>query len=306
MNLTIRQLRAFLAVADLRNFTAASKYLCITQSAVSSLINEMEHQMEVSLFDRTSRSVKLSPDGEKFLPAAMRVVEEFQHAENIARDLKEDKKTLIRVAGAPLIACAFLPEIIHAFKQQNPNIQVQLIDKPMSQLQHSIMLGEADFGIGPERPLEPEIKKQPLFATEIAMFCHPNYPLHKNEVAWQDIQKKELIAVGNESIPMICATAGVHIEPKMMVEHMATAMSLAAQGEGVVIAGIFSRHYARRYQLATCALRPAVYRSMNLYYHAWRKQTLAMQRFNNYLIHYIKKQHESPAGLMLTGDKSAD
>ncbi len=47
MNLTIRQFRAFLAVADLRSFTAASKYLCITQGAVSGLINEMESQMEV-------------------------------------------------------------------------------------------------------------------------------------------------------------------------------------------------------------------------------------------------------------------
>lgn len=140
MNLTIRQFRAFLAVADLRSFTAASKYLCITQGAVSGLINEMESQMEVSLFDRTSRVVKLSPDGEKFLPAAMRVVEEFQRAENYARDLKEIKKSLVRVVGAPLIACAFLPQIIHAFKRQHPHTHVQLIDKPMSQLQKSIML----------------------------------------------------------------------------------------------------------------------------------------------------------------------
>ncbi|WP_157703842.1 LysR family transcriptional regulator, partial [Salmonella enterica] len=126
MNLTIRQFRAFLAVADLRSFTAASKYLCITQGAVSGLINEMESQMEVSLFDRTSRVVKLSPDGEKFLPAAMRVVEEFQRAENYARDLKEIKKSLVRVVGAPLIACAFLPQIIHAFKRQHPHTHVQL------------------------------------------------------------------------------------------------------------------------------------------------------------------------------------
>ncbi len=204
MNLTIRQFRAFLAVADLRSFTAASKYLCITQGAVSGLINEMESQMEVSLFDRTSRVVKLSPDGEKFLPAAMRVVEEFQRAENYARDLKEIKKSLVRVVGAPLIACAFLPQIIHAFKRQHPHTHVQLIDKPMSQLQKSIMLGEADFGIGPERPLEPEIDKQTLFTTEIALYCHPDYRLHKKNGAlgrdserradrrWQRIRSDDL------------------------------------------------------------------------------------------------------------------
>nr|WP_258168962.1 LysR substrate-binding domain-containing protein [Salmonella enterica] len=95
----------------------------------------------------------------------------LQRAENYARDLKEIKKSLVRVVGAPLIACAFLPQIIHAFKRQHPHTHVQLIDKPMSQLQKSIMLGEADFGIGPERPLEPEIDKQTLFTTEIALYC---------------------------------------------------------------------------------------------------------------------------------------
>lgn len=295
MNLTIRQFRAFLAVADLRSFTAASKCLCITQGAVSGLINEMESQMEVSLFDRTSRVVKLSPDGEKFLPAAMRVIEEYQRAENYARGLKEIKKSLVRVVGAPLIACAFLPQIIHAFKRQHPHIHVQLIDKPMSQLQKSIMSGEADLGIGPERPLEPEIDKQILFTTEIALYCHPNYWTHKKAVRWEEVQNEDLIAVGNESIPMISATAGVRINAKMTLEHMATAMSLAAQGEGVVLAGTFSRHYAKSYHLTTCALTPPLRRNMDIYYHTWRVQTPAMQRFKDFLFSYVDKHYDTPA-----------
>lgn len=96
----------------------------------------------------------------------------------------------MRVVGAPLIACAFLPQIIHAFKRQHPHTHVQLIDKPMSQLQKSIMLGEADFGIGPERPLEPEIDKQTLFTTEIALYCHPDYRLHKNGSLGRDSERR--------------------------------------------------------------------------------------------------------------------
>ncbi len=121
-------------------FTAASKYLCITQGAVSGLINEMESQMEVSLFDRTSRVVKLSPDGEKFLPSAMRVVEEFQRAENYARDLKEIKNPGSGRRRAINRLC-LLPQIIHAFKRQHPHTHVQLIDKPMSQLQKALCWG---------------------------------------------------------------------------------------------------------------------------------------------------------------------
>ncbi|MDI8751941.1 hypothetical protein MJH54_29525, partial [Salmonella enterica subsp. enterica serovar Montevideo] len=56
-------------------------------SARNRATSPISRRGEVSLFDRTSRVVKLSPDGEKFLPAAMRVVEEFQRAENYARDL---------------------------------------------------------------------------------------------------------------------------------------------------------------------------------------------------------------------------
>ncbi|EKN9804543.1 LysR family transcriptional regulator, partial [Salmonella enterica] len=102
-------------------------------------------------------------------------------------------------------------------------------------------------------------------------------------------------AVGNESIPMISATAGVRIKPKMTVEHMATAMSLAAQCEGVVIAGTFSRHYAKSYQLATCSLTPPLRRNMNVYYHAWRAQTPATQRFKEFLLRYMDEHHDAPA-----------
>lgn len=52
------------------------------------------------------------------------------------------------------------------------------------------MLGEADFGIGPERPLEPEIDKQTLFTTEIALYCHPDYRLHKKRFAGKRFRAK--------------------------------------------------------------------------------------------------------------------
>ncbi len=112
-------------------------------------------------------------------------------------------------------------------------------------------------------------------------------------VRWEEIQSEELIAVGNESVPMISATAGVRIKPKMTVEHMATAMSLAAQCEGVVIAETFSRHYAKSYQLATCSLTPPLRRNMNLYFHAWRAQTPATQRFKEFLFRYMDEHHDA-------------
>ncbi len=198
----------------------------------------------------------------------------------------------MRVVGAPLIACAFLPQIIHAFKRQHPHTHVQLIDKPMSQLQKALcwekpILVSARSGRWNRKSTNKRCSQRKSPCTAIRTIgCIKT-------VRWEEIQSEELIAVGNESVPMISATAGVRIKPKMTVEHMATAMSLAAQCEGVVIAETFSRHYAKSYQLATCSLTPPLRRNMNLYFHAWRAQTPATQRFKEFLFRYMDEHHDA-------------
>ena len=68
MNVTLRQLRAFVGVADTGSFTGAAKRLHITQSALSLLIRDLEAEFGVRLFDRTTRNVRLSAVGASFRP----------------------------------------------------------------------------------------------------------------------------------------------------------------------------------------------------------------------------------------------
>ncbi len=121
----------------------------------------------------------------------MRVVEEFQRASYHARDLKVDQKSSVRAVGAPLIACASAAN--HPYMPlsgQHPHTHVQLIDKPMSQLQKALCWGMCRFWYRPERPLEPEIDKQTLFTTEIAP-CTAIRPLaaYKNGALGRDSER---------------------------------------------------------------------------------------------------------------------
>lgn len=74
MNLSTRQLRAFLQVARVGNFTRAAEQAHITQAGLSILIREMERQLGCRLFDRTTRVVSLTPAGRRLLPVVERMV----------------------------------------------------------------------------------------------------------------------------------------------------------------------------------------------------------------------------------------
>ena len=112
MQLTLRQIEAFLTVANLRSFTAAGASLHITQSAVSNLIKDLEAQVGVPLFDRTSRFVSLSPDGRELYTLAQKAFHEFLLMEKYAADLSSLRSGRVRIVGAPLIACTLLPLLL--------------------------------------------------------------------------------------------------------------------------------------------------------------------------------------------------
>ena len=81
MSVTLRQLKAFLLVAEQNSFTKAAETLCLTQSALSGLIKELEQNLGVKLFDRTTRKLHLSDAGMRLLPQARRVLNENLEAD---------------------------------------------------------------------------------------------------------------------------------------------------------------------------------------------------------------------------------
>lgn len=291
MNMTLRQMEAFLAVASLKSFTAAGKSLHITQSAVSGLIKELEEQIGVPLFERTSRTVHLSPDGEKFLPVARKAFSEFELAERYAGELKSRRSSMIRIAGAPLIACTLLPVYIAEFAKIAPEIRITLVDEPMSRLQRCILDGDATLGFGPERLLEPDIVSATLFHTPVSMICRPDHPYVNRTVTWDMVKKEPLVAVGYESLDKIASDVGGKggFRIAHVVAQMPTACALAAAGQGVVVAGPFSLLLARGYGLIALPIaKPVLNRGMVLYTHKNRALSAADSLFVSFLREHIK------------------
>lgn len=98
---TTRQLSAFIAAAQLGNFTLAAGRLNLTPSAVSNLISELEQGIGFTLFERTTRKIALTSDGRKFLPAALGAQRQFTIAAVAATDIASRTVDAVRVAAPP-------------------------------------------------------------------------------------------------------------------------------------------------------------------------------------------------------------
>ena len=79
MNVSYRQLQAFVQVAQSSTFAEAAQKMCLSQPALSSAIKKMEEQVGGALFSRTTRKVQLSPEGQDFLPTAIRLMLSLIH-----------------------------------------------------------------------------------------------------------------------------------------------------------------------------------------------------------------------------------
>ena len=114
MNITLRQLRAFIAVARSGSFTLAAESLFITQSALSGLIKELEQSLGVRLFDRSTRRIQLSDIGRGIYPLIDKILADLDGVLDEVANLKALKKGVVRVAAPQLMACTLLPEVIAA------------------------------------------------------------------------------------------------------------------------------------------------------------------------------------------------
>lgn len=118
-------LRAFVTVAECEGFSAAGRILHRTQSAVSLQIKRLEDRMREPLFERTSRSVVLTPGGGRLLPYARQILKLQDEAKRVMLSQREGR--LIRLGISEEQATAYLPTLLPLFAERFPHVRVEII-----------------------------------------------------------------------------------------------------------------------------------------------------------------------------------
>jgi DNA-binding transcriptional LysR family regulator len=124
----LRHLRYFLAVAEDRNFTRASRRLRVAQPALGRQVNDLEEELGVKLLERSPRGATLTPAGQAFLPEAQSVLQRATEAMRVARAFAQGERGELHLGYAPSLTVELLPRILHAYQSEAPGVRVVLRD----------------------------------------------------------------------------------------------------------------------------------------------------------------------------------
>jgi DNA-binding transcriptional LysR family regulator len=239
MNFDLSDLRAFVAVADLASFRAASEALHLSQPALSRRVDKLEQALGFRLFERTTRKVELNAMGRAFLPRARHVLGELEAALLGMVDLSERIHGLVTVACIPSAVDNFVAGVVRDFHQRFPGIRVRLLDQTAADILLSVARSEADFGITYLGMREPDLEFEPLAAEPFVLACRPDYPLaRKRRVRWAELAEHACVVLapgsGNRLL-MDQGLAHVAARPRWTceVQHVPAQLSLIAAGVGV-------------------------------------------------------------------------
>ncbi|WP_151800963.1 cis,cis-muconate-binding transcription regulator CatM [Acinetobacter bereziniae] len=240
----LRHLRYFVTVVEEQSITKAAEKLCIAQPPLSRQIQKLEEELGILLFERGSRPVRTTDAGQFFYQHAVQILTHTAQATSMAKRISSINM-IIRIGYVSSLLYALLPQIIYLFRQNNPDIQVELLEYGTKDQIEVLKLGKIDLGFGRLRISDPAIKRILLRKEKLKLAIHKNHYL--NEYVHKGIYLSQII---DESIFSYPATqkpnfstliqsifTELGLVPKNMIEvreiHMA--LGLVSSGEGVCI-----------------------------------------------------------------------
>lgn len=197
---SIKNLQAFIELAKCQSFAEAAEKRHISQPALSSAIKKMELQLGGALFSRSTRSVKLTPEGTSFLPVAKRLLDDWENALYDVKQLFKLEKGLLTIASMPSFAEGKLPSLLASFGYAKPNISIRVHDVVMELVIESVLRERAEMGFVFEPEENELLNFYPMFNDEFVVIMPPDHALSEGaELTLHDVIKYPFVSMNRGS-----------------------------------------------------------------------------------------------------------
>ncbi len=144
----LRHLRYFKAVAELEHFHKAADKLCITQSALSNQIKQLERELDTKLFARVGRNVKLTETGSALLLTANKMLNEEEYIKELIVEIEHGQQGQLKIGVLQSVNALYLHRLIIEFDKRYPNLSLQIEELPNTEIENKLRQGDIDIGIG--------------------------------------------------------------------------------------------------------------------------------------------------------------
>lgn len=284
MNVTLRQLRVFRAVAEGRNFSRAGDQIGLTQPAVSRSIFELEAQMGLKLLDRTTRDVALTEAGQSLAARLDRLLDELDLTLLDMKGMASARRGTVRVASSPTLSAHLLPACIAECARRDPEIRFELLDRIQRDVLSSVRAGEVDFGVLIEPATPEDLHCETILQDP---FCLVVPLAHRfaaqRSVRWSSLDGETLVLLDHASgsrrlIDRALLRHGAQCEVAQQVGHPTTVLNMVEIGLGISVLPRMGLPPGPLQGLAVCALTPRVQRDIMLVHRAHRSPGPLAQR----------------------------
>jgi DNA-binding transcriptional LysR family regulator len=241
MDLNLRDIRAFVAVAQTGNFTRAAARLHLSQPALTVQIRRLEETVGVRLFDRNSRNVALTPAGRELLPVLQKSLHDMEHVLIDARALGEGSSGMVRIACLPTFAASVLPDLILDLKKDVPHAGFYIRDVVASMVNTLVRNEDVDIGLTGGDLSDAAFEILHSGVDRLVVVCPKEHPLARR----RRVKLKDLV-----SVPLVLTAQGTSVRavvdaalasssytPEITCEptYMMTAVAMVRGGLGVTI-----------------------------------------------------------------------
>ena len=240
----IRQLKAFLAIAEAKTFTAGARRVNVTQAAISMQIRQLEDEVGLPLFTRTPRRVILTEAGEYLLERARKILREHDSALAEIAEVAGAEHGRLRIGSASaMFATQQLPFIMQKLKQKFPNADLTVSSGTSQRLVDKIMHGEIDMAFISLPVDNPNIATELLFSDEIVAIAHPKHPLANEKFISAATLAGEKLILGERGgntrrmVDEFFAAANVKPNITMELSRQEAINQMVEMGLGVGLAG---------------------------------------------------------------------
>jgi len=241
MNISLRQLRVFLAVARQRHFRRAAEHLHLSQPAVSRHVADLEGELGIRLFDRNTREVLPTEAGRYLESAIERVLDELEDVLEHVHSEGERRRGKIHIAAVPTLSASLMPACIADCARAYPELAIQLHDQAQTLVLDSVRGGEVDFGIAIEPPEAGDFDSEVIMRDPFCLACPLDHPLARHKtVPWKKLQGQALILLDYSSgsrrlIDQVLQKHGVDARVVQQTGHTHTAFRMVEAGLGITI-----------------------------------------------------------------------
>ena len=241
MNPSIQQLRVFVAVAHSRSLAEASERVHLSQPAISIALRKLEENVGGALFARTTRQLALTPEGEAFLPVAVRLLNDWNEAFEDLNDQFSKQRGKVTVAALPTLAAGLFPRVIKLFHEAYPRINLSLHDVLAEQINQMVREGRADLGLSVPPSDAEDLTFEPVLEDSYVVVCPCGHPLlAQSAVAWSQLAAYPFIGINRlsssrQDIDRLMQSVGERLDILCDARQIATVGRMVAAGLGISV-----------------------------------------------------------------------